>query len=225
MTNRVHTDRDEREGERRPSGEDEAPPPATRERNEGDGEERPEQAAPRIRVRHEPEEDTGRHPVPDTVGPEPCDPLEPEEQKDDEERLRRRLDRHPAQLEEPRGQSTEDDHDGRHKEVPRKAEREHAEQQHSREHEHGGQPACDALTRAGQLERTGEQVRIDGALVVVERPEEEREASAVLVAQPRGKRVGVERERGLVAVVPRRVRRRDPEVEGRDGENRTEPEE
>ena len=38
----------------------------------------------------------------DAVGAQSCDPLEPEEEKHDEERLRRGLDRHPPQLEEPR---------------------------------------------------------------------------------------------------------------------------
>jgi hypothetical protein len=225
VTDRVEADGHERDGERPPCSEDEAPPPATRENGEREREERPEEATPGVRVRHEPDEDTGGHAMPDTVGPQAGDALEPEEQEDDEEWLRRRLDRHPPELEQPRRQPGEDDHDDRDERPSRQPKREHAQEQDRREHQHRRQPACDRLARPRQLEHPGEHVRVDGALVVVERPEEEREARAVLVAEPRGERVGVERERRLVAVVARRVGRRDPELERDDGEDRTEPEE
>jgi hypothetical protein len=78
--------------------------------------------------------------VPRRVRPETCDPLEPQEQEHDEERLRRRLDRHAAELEQPRGEPGEDDHDNRDERASGEAEGEDAEQQHGREHEDGRHP-------------------------------------------------------------------------------------
>src|SRR5205807_9702553 len=55
--------------------------------------------------------------------------------------------------------------------------------------------------------------------------EEERKQRSVFVTQARGQRVRVERQSGLVPVVSGRIRRRDPELERNDGEDRAEPEE
>jgi hypothetical protein len=71
--------------------------------------------------------------------------------------------------------------------------------------------------RAGDPKEAGEQIRVEGTLVVPERAEEERHDGAVLVAAGRRNRVGVERECRLVAVVARWIRGRDPQLECADG--------
>src|SRR5687768_18142380 len=52
------------------------------------------------------------------------------------------------------------------------------------------QGASDLLVRTGEREDSGQHVRVDGALVIVERAEEERKARAVLVSE-----VGRQRDR------------------------------
>jgi hypothetical protein len=120
--------------------------------------------------------------VHDVVALEAHRPLEREEEQHNEERLRRRLDSHPPELEEPWREACEDDDDHGHEPTPREAKGEHAQQEDRRENQDGGEPARNLLIRTGELEDPCEQVRVDGALVVVERPEEQREANPVLVA-------------------------------------------
>ena len=128
----------------------------------------------------------------DVVALEAHGPLEPEEEQHDEKGLRRRFDRHPPELEEPRGEPGEHDDDRRHESARREPEGEHPQQQDRRENERRGYSARDLLIGPGELEDTGEQVRVDRALVVVERAEEERESSPVLVAKPGRQRVAIE---------------------------------
>ena len=84
----------------------------------------------------------------DVVALEAHGPLEPEEQQHDEERLRRRLDRHPPELEEPGCEPGENDDDGRHEPARRQPEGEQSQQEHRRENERRGESARDLLTRA-----------------------------------------------------------------------------
>jgi hypothetical protein len=93
------------------------------------------------------------------------------------------------------------------------------EQQDGREDEHGRQPTRDLRLGPGDSEDACEHVGIERALVVPERPEEQRQERAVLVSQAGRDGVPVVRECRLVAVVPRRVRRRDPQLKGHDREH------
>ena len=111
MSDRVHAAGDERGRERRPGGKDEPPATSTREHEERGGEQRAQQATAGVRVRDEAEEHTDEDTWADPVPLESCRALEHEEQQDDEERLRRRLDGHPAELEEPGREAGEHEDD------------------------------------------------------------------------------------------------------------------
>ena len=221
----VHADGNQGRGKGSPGGEHEPPAAAAGEHNERRGEERAQQATARVRVGDESDQQSGETTGTDRVPLEPRGALEHEQEQDDEERLCRGLDRHPSELEQPRREPGEHDDDRRDPPAMAQPSREYAKQKDRREHEHGRQATRDRLARPGDPEDTREEVRVDGALVVVERAEEEREAGPVLVAKARRQRVGIERERGLIAVIAGRVRRTDPQLEGDNSENRAEPEE
>ena len=193
---RVDTDRHERDQNRRPGGGDEPPAPPAGEDDERDGEQRAEEAASRVRVGDEPDESPGDDAVHDVVALRAARSA----------RARGGAARRGAAASSPRSPSarartaTVSARRGRRRPSPRTSsplsrQASTPEQQHGRENERRREPARDLLIGPGELEDTGEQVRVDGALVVVERPEEQREASAVLVAKPSRQRVGVERER------------------------------
>ena len=123
-------------------------------------------------------------PIPcQTVVPlEPYDSLEPQEQKNDEEWLRRRLDCHSPELEQPGREPGEHDDDRRHKPAALRPAREHPSSSTAARTRSAESPRATYWSGPGELEDGGQQVRIRRTLVVVERPEEEREACAILIA-------------------------------------------
>ena len=152
-------------------------------------------------------------------------PVQRQQETDDDERLRRGLDRHPPELEDPGRQAREHDGDDGDESASREAFREQPEEEDRGEAEDCGETARDLRPGTGHPEDRREEVRVDRALVVVVGPEEEREPRSVLVAEALRERVGVQRERGLVPVIPGRVRGVDPQLEGTHAEDDAEPEE
>ena len=128
MPDRVHGNGDKREHEGRPRSEDEAPTPTFREHDERSGEQRPEEAATRVRVREEAEQNAGGNPVPDRVVVEANRAFQCQQEQDEEKRLRARLDRHPAELEEPGREPRHEEDECGHEHIAREPPREEPEQ-------------------------------------------------------------------------------------------------
>ena len=162
--------------ERRPRGEHEAPATSTREHDERRREQRPEQAASRVRVGDEPDEDAGE---------DACAPTRtPARRATRSSASRSRTTKsgcvvasigHSPELEQPRREPGEHERRSSPRSSCPSAAGEQPEQQDGREHQHGRQPRAQRTDRTRELEDAGEQVWVDRALVVVERVEEEGE--------------------------------------------------
>ena len=131
--------------------------------------------------------------------------VEGEEEGDDHERLQCNLEDEPADLEQPRAEAGERGRGERDQPAAGDRVGEHVEEQHRRESDHGAEDAGDLDARPRDAEDGGEEVDVERALVVPERPDEERQRRPVLVLQARRERVGVVGDRRLVPVEPGRV--------------------
>ena len=208
MPEPVGDQRHEGQGEDAPRREQPAPPS---EDEQPDGEERREQPSGGVAVHHRPEREADRRAAREPV--RPVRPLGREEHAGHAERKQRGVISDAAELEEPRRQAREHECRDGDPRAPRPPPREQAHEHDRGEDGHGGEASRHLLVRARHAEDRREQVDEERALVVLEGDEVERQQAAVLVAQAVADRVGVVRERRLVADETRRVRRGDPELE------------
>src|SRR5207247_8379568 len=151
--------------------------------------------------------------------------FEREEQRREEQWLSRDLECNPPELEEPGGEAGQDEYHDADRRASAEPRREESEQEDGGEHEHRRESARDLGVRAGDPEDACEEVGVEGALVVTERPKEQWEKAAILVAEAGRDRISVKGQRRLVPVVSRRVRRRDPELERHGRKGRAESQE
>jgi hypothetical protein len=217
MAKLVHAKHQEKGGERPPGSEQPAPAAAPGEDCERRGQKRSEQAVAGVRVQEQPKDDSDNEPLgdrPRLSAPRTC---ERQEQQNDEQWLGRRLDGHPAELEQPRREARQDENDDGDHGASGYSLREQPQQEHGREAEHCRKPARYLCMRAREPEDAREQVRVERALVIVEGAKEQGQDASVFVAESRRDRVRVVGERRLVSMEAGRVRRRNPELKRDDG--------
>ena len=202
MAQAVEPERDQADRVREPGGGERAPGNAPGEQHEADREQRPVQPARVVGVGQQRE----RAAEPDRAREQPPCAARPDVRHEEDERDREgkdaRVERHPAELEEPGRQARA--HRRRHADPgPRAAVPDQADERDRREDEHGGPRVRHRRSRRRRRSR-GQGVAERRALVVAERREQDRQARAVLVAQPVSERVarqgeGAPRRRGTRA--------------------------
>ena len=213
MTDRIRDQGDQQDDERRPSGGKPAQPPTLREDDERGCKKRCKQPRTRICVRQEGESSTSGDAMHDAPAVRAPRIFQHEQQGNEDERLQGHLHGNPAQLEQPGREPTQHNHRGRNADVTRSTEGQKSKQQNGRKDANRSEASSDVRAWACQPEHPGERVHEDGALVVAEGLDVQRQATAVLVPQRLRDRRGVVGDRRLVAMEARWIRRVDPEVE------------
>ena len=175
MTDRIRDQGDQQDDERRPGGGKPAQPPALREDEERRCKERCEQPRTRVCVRQEGEGSTSGDAMHDAPAVRAPRIFQHEQQDDEDERLQGHLHGNPAELEQPGREPTQRNDRGRDADVTRSAEGQKSKQQNGRKDADRSKASSDSELGPVSRNTPCERVDEDGALVVAERLDVQRQ--------------------------------------------------